>query len=63
MGPITMRAEDHQAIFENLAVIKVVPNAAGDGYEVEKTVLVPGADVSSPPTPGVQNPFDVSTTG
>ncbi|MGH1490390.1 MAG: ABC transporter substrate-binding protein [Acidimicrobiales bacterium] len=63
MGPITIRAEDHQAIFENLAVIKVVPNAAGDSYEVEKTVLIPGADVTSPPTPGVQNPFDVSTTG
>lgn len=60
MGPITMRAEDHQAIFENLAVLKVVPNAAGDGYEIEKAVLIPGADVTSPPTPGVQNPFDVA---
>jgi branched-chain amino acid transport system substrate-binding protein len=59
MGPITIRAEDHQAIFENLAVIKVVPNAAGDNYEVETVVLIPGADVTSPPTPGVQNPFDV----
>lgn len=61
MGPVTIRAEDHQAIFENIAVLKVVPNAAGDNYEVEKAVLVPGADVTSPPTPGVQNPFDVES--
>ncbi len=58
MGAITIRAEDHQAIFENIAVLKVVPNAAGDNYEVEKAVLIPGAEVTSPPTPGEQNPFD-----
>jgi branched-chain amino acid transport system substrate-binding protein len=58
MGTTTIRAEDHQAIFENIAVVKVSPTADG-GYEVTNTVLVPGADVTSPPNPGQQNPFDV----
>ncbi|MEZ5409815.1 MAG: ABC transporter substrate-binding protein [Acidimicrobiales bacterium] len=60
LGSTTIRAEDHQAVFESIAVIKLEPTDGG-GYEVADTVLVTGDDVTSPPNPGEQNPFDVES--
>jgi branched-chain amino acid transport system substrate-binding protein len=60
MGPTLIRAEDHQAVFGGIAIIKLVPTDDG-GFEVTDTVVVPGADVTSPPTPGEQNPFDAES--
>ena len=55
-----IRPEDHQAVFEGIAVIKLVPTEGG-GFEVAESILVPGADVTSPPTPGEPNPFDAES--
>lgn len=60
-GPTTIREEDHQAVFENLAVIKLVPTDTGERYEIPEVVLVPGEEVTSPPNPGEPNPFDAES--
>ena len=60
LGTTTIRPEDHQAVFENIAVVKFVPTEGG-GFEAAETILIPGADVTSPPNPGEQNPFDVES--
>jgi branched-chain amino acid transport system substrate-binding protein len=59
LGPTTIRPEDHQAIFDKLAVIHII--AAPDepmGFKVQEVALVNGADVTSPPNPGKKNPYD-----
>jgi branched-chain amino acid transport system substrate-binding protein len=61
VGKLQIRAEDHQAIYESIAVVNVKPTDTPEGFEIAEVVLVPGDEVSSPPSPGKPNPFDAES--
>lgn len=61
VGMLTIRAEDHQAIYESIAVVNVVPTDTPEGFEIAEVVLVPGDEVTSPADPGNPNPFDAES--
>ncbi|MQA15243.1 MAG: ABC transporter substrate-binding protein [Pseudonocardiaceae bacterium] len=57
LGETTIRAEDHQAMFESLAMFKIAPADNEQGFEVTDVITIPGQDVSSPPHPGEVGEF------
>ncbi|MPY92018.1 MAG: ABC transporter substrate-binding protein [Acidimicrobiia bacterium] len=60
-GALTFRPEDHQAIYESIAVVNVVPTDTPEGFEIAEFVLIPGDEVTSPADPGNPNPFDAES--
>ena len=57
LGEATIREEDHQAVFEELAMFKIAPAENAEGFEVANVITIPGEDVTSPPHPGEVGEF------